>query len=226
VSRLKERLRWLPRDLGYFRGPRLASALRKRWVLLRHPHVDLQFGKNVYFGPGFSLHAPAGGTLHVGDHVQFRRGFRLELGAPTTRVTIGDGSIFTYDVIMQCTTSIDIGRRVMFGQATIVIDGNHRFRDLDTPMLDQGYDFTPLVIEDDATVTTKCTIIANLGRRCFIGANSVVTRDVPPYCVAAGVPARVLEYFGPPGQEPPGYNGKSGAGDGGTSSPAASQASR
>ena len=85
----------------------------------------------------------------------------------------------------------------MFGQANLVVDGNHRFRGLDRPMLEQGYDFRPLVIADDATVTTKCTIIASLGERCFVGANSVVTRDVPAFSVAAGVPARVVEYFGP-----------------------------
>ena len=41
---------------------------------------------------------------------------------------------------MQCTTRMDIGERVMFGQTTLVVDGNHRFRDLTKPMLEQGYD--------------------------------------------------------------------------------------
>jgi acetyltransferase-like isoleucine patch superfamily enzyme len=113
--------------------------------------------------------------------------------------------VCTYDVLMQCATSIEIGERCMFGQSTMVVDGNHRFRDLDRPMLDQGYDFRPITIADDATITTKCTIIADVGTRAFVGANTVVTRDVPPYCVMAGAPARVIDYFGPPGQEPPGW---------------------
>ena len=46
------------------------------------------------------------------------------------------------------------------------------------------------------------TIIANLGERAQVGANAVVTRDIPAFCVAAGVPARVIDYFGPAGQEP------------------------
>lgn len=186
---------------GYYRGPRLMSRLRKRWVLLRNPLADIRFEGPVYLGPRFSIHAPNGGTFVVGPGVDFRRGFRCEL-LPGAVVRIGAGSVFTYDVIIQCGKSIEIGERVMFGQANMVVDGNHRFRDLDRPMLAQGYDLRPLKIEDDATVTTKCTIIASLGRRCFIGANSVVTRDVPAFCVAAGVPARVIDYFGPPGQEP------------------------
>ena len=105
-------------------------------------------------------------------------------------------------MLIQCTTTIDIGERCQFGQTTILLDGQHRFRDLEKPMLEQGYDWHPLTIEDDATITTKCTIMADIGRRAFIGANSVVTRPIPPYTVAVGAPARPIEYFGPPGQEP------------------------
>jgi acetyltransferase-like isoleucine patch superfamily enzyme len=193
--------RSLVRRLGYVWGPRLMSALRKRWVLLRHPHAEIRFGKYVRLGPGFSLDIPDGGAFIVGDAVEFRRGFRAEVHGG--RVTIGPGSVFTYHVLVQCSTSIEIGARCMFGQSTIVIDGNHRFRDLSKPMLQQGYDFRPIRIEDDATVTTKCTIISDIGERAFIGANSVVTEPIPAFTVAAGVPARVLEYFGPESRPDP-----------------------
>jgi acetyltransferase-like isoleucine patch superfamily enzyme len=200
-TRARGFLRYLPLKLGYQFGPRYMSALRKRWVLLRHPHADIRFGRDVYLGPGFSLHVPGPGTFEVGDRVEFRRGFRAEVEG-SGRITIGDDSKFTYSVLMQCSTSIDIGEHCMFGQSTIVLDGQHRFRDLTRPMLAQGYDFHPLQIGDHATVTTKCTIMADIGTRAFIGANAVVTRPVPPYTVAVGSPARPIDYFGPPGQEP------------------------
>jgi acetyltransferase-like isoleucine patch superfamily enzyme len=170
-------------------------------VLLRHPHANVQIDRTAYLGPGFSLHIPGPGTFIVGPRVEFRRGFRCEVEG-TGRVTIGADSRFTYYVLMQCSTAIEIGERCMFGQSTIVIDGNHRFRDITKPMLDQGYDFSPIRVEDDATITTKCTIIAPVGKRAFIGANSVVTKPVPPYTVTIGAPARPIEYFGPPGGEP------------------------
>jgi acetyltransferase-like isoleucine patch superfamily enzyme len=200
MERIRRIARDLPRAVGYYHGPRLMSWLRKRWVLLRHPHADIRFEGQVYLGPGFSLHIPRSGTFVVGPGVEFRRDFRAELEGG--RIKIGAGSVFTYSVLMQCSTSIEVGERCMFGQSTIIVDGNHRFRDLDRPMLDQGYDFTPVRIGDDATITSKCTIMAEVGERAFIGANAVVTRPVPPFTVAVGTPAKPIEYFGPPDRQP------------------------
>ena len=194
-------LRWLPQRIGYRYAWRLGSWLRKCWVLIRHPHADIRFGRGVYLGPGFSLFMPGPGSFIVGDRVEFRRDFRAEISG-TGRVTIGNDATFTYSVLIQCTTTIDIGERCQFGQTTILLDGQHRFRDITRPMLEQGYDFHPLRIEDDAVITTKCTIMADIGHRAFIGANAVVTKAVPPYTVAVGAPARPIDYFGPPGQEP------------------------
>jgi acetyltransferase-like isoleucine patch superfamily enzyme len=203
--------RWQWRQAGSFRawffylpgpGPWLMSWLRKRWVLWRNPHARIEFLGPVYLGPGFSLDMPRGGTFIVGPGVEFRRGFRAELLSSESRITIGANCAFTYDVIMQCGERIDIGEHCMFGQASLVVDGNHRYRDLDRPMLSQGYDFRPLTLADHVTVTTKCTIIASIGERTFVGANSVVTRPQPAFCVVAGVPAQVVDYFGPPGHEP------------------------
>lgn len=189
-------------SLGYYRGPVAMSWLRKRWVLLRNPHATIRFGAGTYLGPGFSLHAPHGGVFLAGPRVEFRRNFRAELGGPGSRIDIGAASVCTYDVLMQCSTAIEIGQRCMFGQSTIVVDGNHRFRDLERPMLEQGYEFRPIRIGDDVSITSKCTVLADVGTRAFIGAGAVVTRPVPDFTVAAGVPARVLDYFGPPGSGP------------------------
>ncbi len=195
-------------SVGYYRGIFLMSALRKWWVLIRNPQADIRFQGRVYLGPGFSLHMPKGGTFIVGPNVEFRRNFRAEIG-PEGRVVIGAGSYLTYDVIITCNTSIQIGERCGLGQSTYVADGSHRYRDLDAPFLGQGYDYRSIRIEDDAQIHSKCTIVNSIGQRSVIGANAVVSRPIPPYCLAVGVPARVIEYFGPPGQEPDGLDARS-----------------
>jgi acetyltransferase-like isoleucine patch superfamily enzyme len=180
----------------------LMSWLRKRWVLWRHPHCRIEFAGPVYLGPGFSIDAPRGGTFLAGPGCEFRRGFRAELGGPDARIEIGAMTVFTYDAIIQCSSRVSVGSHCMFGQASLIVDGNHNFKDLARPMLQQGYSLSPVTLADHVTTTTKCTIIADIGTRTFVGANSVVSRPLPAYCVAAGAPARVLDYFGPPGQEP------------------------
>jgi acetyltransferase-like isoleucine patch superfamily enzyme len=180
------------------------SWLRKRWVLFRNPHAHIEFQGAVYLGPGFSLDMPRGGTLIVGPGVEFRRRFRAEFGSATTRITIGGGCSFTYDVVIQCLSSIEIGDHCLFAQGTSIVDGSHRFRDLDLPIGAQGYELRPIRIANHAAVMSKCTVIADIGERTFVGAGAVVTRPLPAYCVATGIPARVVDFFGPPGQEPPG----------------------
>ena len=165
-------------DIGYRRGPRLMSSVRKLWVRLRNPHADVRFANSAHLGPRFNLYVPWGGTFIVGDGVTFGRGFRCEL-SPGARVTIGEGSAFADDVVIQCGTTIDIGARVTVGQCSLIVDGNHRFRDLDRPMLSQGYDFRPLRIEDDATIGVKCTVINQVGRRASVEPHSVVSRPIP-----------------------------------------------
>ena len=195
------RIRRLPVSIGYFRGPALMSRLRKWWVKLRNPHATIEFGKGVYLGPGFSLHMPFGGTFIAGPGAEFRRNFRAETGE-NGRIEIGAHSYMTYDVIITADTTIDIGERCGFAQTCYVADGSHKYRDLDKPFLAQGYNYTPITIEDDVQIHSKCTIVNSIGTRSVIGANAVVSRPIPPYCLAAGVPARVIDYFGPPGLEP------------------------
>ncbi len=227
MSRARDLLRELPRELGYFRGPRLASWLRKRWLLLRHPHARIELGRHVYLGPGFSLHVPHDATVIVGDGVEFRRNFRAEV-AGGGRLAIGAGTRFAYDVVIQCGTTIEIGERCLFAHGVTIVDGSHRFRDPELPLLEQGYDFRPITIGDDAAAMAKATVIAPLGERAFVGANSVVTRAVAPYTLAVGAPARAIDYFGPepePGGSSSPTSGASGAADAGAAS-ASAQAAR
>lgn len=181
----------------YGPGPRLMSRLRKRWVRFCHPHVTIRFEEPVHLGPRFSLDAPRGGTLEVGAGTELRRGFRVELGGPGARVTIGRGCYFTYDTIVACSTTIEIGDRCGFGQTLFMADGNHRFRDPDVPMLQQGYTFRPLTVGDDVQVFSKCTVMADLGDRAIVAANAVVTKPVEPWTIVGGVPARAIEHYGP-----------------------------
>jgi acetyltransferase-like isoleucine patch superfamily enzyme len=193
------RLPWL---LRYWIGGKVASELRRVTILATHRHCIVDLPRSVYVGPGFSLLIPGPGTFVAGPGTTFRRDFVCEISGEG-RVTMGAGTVFTSAGLVLCTTSIEIGEGCGFGQSTLIADGFHRFRDPTKHLNDQGYDYRPIRIEDNVSVAAKCTIGADLGRQCTIGANSVVIKPIPAYCFAAGAPARVIEYYGPPELRPP-----------------------
>jgi acetyltransferase-like isoleucine patch superfamily enzyme len=193
--------RKLPWQVRYGMGGRFASSARKLLITLTHRHCRVEFQGPVRLGPGFALDIPDAGTFIVGPGVDFRRGFVCEISGDG-RVTIGAGSVFTSHALVQCSTTIDIGERCIFGASTVIADGFHRFRDHSQHLLDQGYDFRPVTIGDGAVATSKCTITATVGKRALIAAHSVVTDPVPAYCLVGGSPARIIEYFGPPELRP------------------------
>lgn len=90
---------------------------------------------------------------------------------------------------------VTIGAGVMMGPEVIIYASSHSYADSDLPMIDQGYGRDrPVVIEDDVWIGTRAIILpgVRVGRGCIIGAGAVLTRDVPPYSVVAGNPARVV----------------------------------
>jgi acetyltransferase-like isoleucine patch superfamily enzyme len=79
-----------------------------------------------------------------------------------------------------------------------VFSENHQYGEDDVPIRLQGETRAPVIIEDDCWIGAGATILGevHVGRGAVIGAGSVVTRDVPPNAVVAGIPAVVLRYRG------------------------------
>jgi acetyltransferase-like isoleucine patch superfamily enzyme len=162
-----------------------------------HLHCNVDIGRPVRLGPGFSLWIPHDGSFVVEPGVDFRRDFKCEIEGDG-RVEIGSGTVFTSNALIQCSTLISIGKQCAFGQSTLIVDGYHRYKDHTRHWIDQGYDHRPIRIGDGAGISDKCTIQADIGERAMIASGSVVNRPIPPYCLAVGAPARVVRYFGPP----------------------------
>lgn len=177
-------------------GPRLMSWLRRLFVVARNPEASISFGPGVYLGPGFSIDAPRGGTFIAGAASEFRRGFRAELGGGDARIEVGERSVFTNDVLIQCASAVSVGSDCQVDQASLLVDGDRRLRERagESPAEREP---RPLMIGDHVTITTKCTVIADVGSHSMVGANSVVLQPLPPHSLAAGSPAQVIGYFGP-----------------------------
>lgn len=95
------------------------------------------------------------------------------------------------------THQIEIGASVLIADRFFVADNAHEFVDPAVPIRDQGLrKLAPVSIGDGSWIGENvCIVGASVGRQCVIGANSVVTRDLPDHCVAAGSPAIVLKRY-------------------------------
>jgi len=89
-----------------------------------------------------------------------------------------------------------IGNNVMMGPDVMIYTSNHRFDRTDIPMIDQGNtEPKAVVIEDDVWIAARAIILpgVRIGKGAVIAAGAVVTKDVPPYTVVGGVPARKIK---------------------------------
>ncbi len=91
---------------------------------------------------------------------------------------------------------VKIGNDVMMGPDVVCYTGGHRFDRTDITMIEQGgAEIKPITIGNDIWIGRRVMIMpgVNIGDGCVIGAGAVVTKDIPPYSVAGGVPAKVIK---------------------------------
>lgn len=92
--------------------------------------------------------------------------------------------------------TIKIAKDVMIGEQLIAITQNHEFSDINVPMRLQGFkNCEPITIEDDVWIGSRVTILpgVKVGKGAIIGAGAVVTKDVLPYTIVGGNPAKLIK---------------------------------
>lgn len=91
---------------------------------------------------------------------------------------------------------ITIGDDVMIGPKTIIWGRDHGIENNGIPMKKQSHVYSPITIEDDVWIAANVTILkgVTIGKGAVIGAGAVVVKDVPPYAIVVGNPAKVIRY--------------------------------
>ena len=90
---------------------------------------------------------------------------------------------------------VEIGSHVNLAQGITVTALNHNFDDTEKRIDEQGVSTNPVTIEDDVWIGTNAVILpgVTIGNHCVVAAGAVVTKDVPPHSLVAGVPAKVIK---------------------------------
>lgn len=123
---------------------------------------------------------------------------------PDAVLEIGEGTTLGYLNLFSVAKSVRIGRHCLFAGEIKVIDNNSHSLDAvrrreNAPLLPS--EVAPIVIEDDVWIGTNCIVLkgVTIGRGAVVAAGAIVTRDVPPFTVVAGNPARVVKHIEPAG---------------------------
>ncbi|MGI8579598.1 MAG: acyltransferase [Solirubrobacteraceae bacterium] len=178
-----QKWRWYERNSLPWNRARIHAHFMRRDAFVRWP---------VH---GNVLEAFDEGRLEIGAQTLFEPG--VWITAPgEARIRIGDGTFLNLGVMVAATELVEIGSHCMFANGCFITDGSHRFDDLEKPVPWQGFTTKgPTKIGDNVWCGAHVVITSGvtIGERCVIGANSVVTGDLPAFSIAAGAPARVIK---------------------------------
>ncbi|HEY5198572.1 MAG TPA: acyltransferase [Solirubrobacteraceae bacterium] len=183
-----QKWRWYEQNSLPWNRARIHWELARRQAFARWPvHGNL-------------LEALGDGRLEIGAHVLLEPGVWITAPDPA-RVRIGSGTFLNQGVMIAAAGLVEIGEHCMLANGCMVTDADHRFDDPDRPVPWQGFTSKgPTRIGANVWLGAHVVVTGGvtIGERCVIGANSVVTRDVPAFSVAAGAPARVLRSIDDP----------------------------
>lgn len=149
-------------------------------------------GQDVYIGKQCALKGKHNITLE--DAVTIRPYAQIWSGGT---VRIGQGSEVGERCRISIANSLNIGKKVLLSPNVYITDCDHEYRNLEVPVIDQGIvqKGQTVTIGDGSYIGINAVIVGNvkIGKHCVIGANAVVTKDVPDYCVAVGSPVTVIK---------------------------------
>jgi acetyltransferase-like isoleucine patch superfamily enzyme len=176
-------------------------------------HILRQLGKGSVIGRSVLLRSP--GQVSIGDQVMIDDNVVLDAKGKGARIELGNQILLGRNTILSCNKSeinigsfvsigpfcffvskslISIGSNVSIGSGSHLMGGGHKFDDLDKPIIRQERTSQGIVVSDNVWIGSQVVVLdgVTLGEGCIVGAGAVVTKDVPAYSIAAGIPAKVI----------------------------------
>ena len=183
----------------------IASHLYSKWLARTYPFASI--GERFFAHHRVELSRPAARYISVGNHVTLDRDVWLNIAmSPRNNEPIlflEDGCVFGRRCIISAKNNVRIGRNCIFGPSVFITDHNHAYDDVTVPIGNQGMTEGGSVrIEEGCWLGFGAAIVCDkgelvIGRNSIVGANSVVSRSIPPYSVAMGHPARIVKQYDP-----------------------------
>gem|GEM_PF-1207710 len=142
-------------------------------------------------------------AIRIGKRVLIRKGARLEAVGPwdghTPKITIGDDTAAQFYFHCAAAESVKIGKDVLIAGRVFITDHDHYFGNNGLPPVrSKELRVKPVTIKDGCWLGEGCVVLkgVTINERAVVGANAVVTKDVPAEAIVGGVPAKVIGKVG------------------------------
>jgi acetyltransferase-like isoleucine patch superfamily enzyme len=112
------------------------------------------------------------------------------------KIILGDNVDLSKDVTITTSGEVIIGDNVLIGYGSKILSANHIIpKEKSLPIRLSGHELKQVIIEDDVWICSNVVVIpgVKIGKGSVIAAGAVVTKDVPPYCIYGGVPAKLIK---------------------------------
>lgn len=128
----------------------------------------------------------------VGKNVTFYPGIKIN---PARNISIGDNVDLAWGVIITTKGGVDIGDRTLVGYRTQIISANHAIPEGKERIFEAGHVPKKIKIKSDVWIGANCIILpgVTIGEGAVVAAGSVVTKNVLPYTIVGGVPAKIIK---------------------------------
>jgi acetyltransferase-like isoleucine patch superfamily enzyme len=160
-----------------------------------------QFGKETVIAPPVRLTGES--RIALGNRVFVGEGSWLQVlpdeANRTVAISIGAGTSISGTCVISAVQSVILEEDVLLARNVYISDHIHKYSDTTRPIQVQGIDkIAPVLIQRGAWLGQNVVICpgVTIGKGAVVGANSVVNRDIPDFCVAVGAPARVVKRIG------------------------------
>jgi galactoside O-acetyltransferase len=152
-------------------------------------------GKRVFVGQ-YSYLDGGSSVLRLGDDVHLARFCTLRAGE--RGISIHDGAGINVRTYLDGNGEIEIGQNTLLSPGVQVLSANHVFDDPKVPVRFQGGIYGKVTMGEDCWLGTNVVVLpgVTIGRGAVVGAGAVVTKDIPAYGIALGVPAKVVGHRG------------------------------
>lgn len=192
--------------IEFFRGVLLKIFLKdSSGVVFKGKHVKIlhkrkiECGKTLFLGDYVFINALSKNGIQIGNNVSIHRNTIIDctggIRAIGEGLKIGNNVGFSPNCYIQVRGKVKIGNNVIFGPDVSIFSETHIYSDADKFINEQGETRKGVVIEDGVWIGAGATIIdgVTVGENSIVAAKSLVNKNVPPFSIVGGIPAKVLK---------------------------------